>query len=110
MQSESDNDTRCVERRVGFTESGDHAVSPALGWAEIDKEHLVVLVIDDVRQFGAEADKIRRGELALEDGVLQMVAEAAHEPEDFAQALVIADVVANEIGIAHRFSLRLFAW
>jgi hypothetical protein len=39
-----------------------------------------------------------------------MVAEAAHEPEDFAQALVIADVVANEIGIAHRFSLRLFAW
>jgi hypothetical protein len=39
---------------------------------------------------------------ALEDGILQVVAVAAHGFEDLAEAFVFADVVTDEIGLPHR--------
>ena len=45
--------------------------------------------------------QIDRRELALEDRVLQMVAEIAHGLEDFAQPLIVADIVADEKSISH---------
>jgi hypothetical protein len=58
-------------------------------------------VVDDRRQCGPASRKVGGGQLALEDGKLQMVAEPAHRLEDFAQALVIADVVADQVGESH---------
>jgi hypothetical protein len=63
-------------------------------------------VVDDRRQFSPASRKVRRGQLALEDGELQMVAVPAHGLEDLAQALVIADVVADQVTGAHNLSHR----
>ena len=62
------------------------------------------IVVDDAGEFGAAADEVAGRELALEDGVLKMVAVAAHGFEDFAKALVVRDVVTDEIGLAQRIS------
>jgi hypothetical protein len=42
----------------------------------VDEENLIFVVVDDEGQFGAAADEVARGELAFEDGVLQVVAVA----------------------------------
>lgn len=97
----SDNDARRVEGRIGFSDRGDDAVTPAFGWTEVDEKDLILLMVDDAGQGGTAAGKVGRGKLALENGELQMVAEAAHELEDFAEAPVVADVVADEMGGAH---------
>ena len=72
----------------------------------MDEQNLVFGVLDDAGEFGAAADEVGRGELAFEDGVLEMVAETAHESEDFAEAAVVGDVVTDEIGLAHVGYLR----
>ena len=71
---------------------------------EIHEQHLVLGMVDDRRQFRPAPRQVGRGKLALEDGVLQMVAVPAHGLEDFAQALVVADVVADQVGRAHSYS------
>jgi hypothetical protein len=58
-------------------------------------------MVDYFAEGVAAADEIGRGKLALEDGILEMVTEIAHGLVDGAQALVVADVVTDEIGIAH---------
>jgi hypothetical protein len=72
----------------------------------MNEQNLIFVVVDDAGKFGAAANDIACRELALEDGVLKMVAEAAHGLEDFAEALFIADVVTNEVGGAHRAMVR----
>jgi hypothetical protein len=67
----------------------------------MNEQNLIFVVVDDAGKFGAAANNIACRELALEDGVLKMVAEATHEFEDFAQAAVVGDVVADEVGLAH---------
>ena len=48
------------------------------------------------------AHEIRRGELALEHRVLQMISESAHRLVDLREAMRVADVVGDEEGISHR--------
>ncbi len=57
--------------------------------------------MDDLRKLGAEPDEIHARELAFEDGILEMIAEAAEDLENFAQAPVVADVVRDKIRISH---------
>ena len=90
-----------ADRRIGLPERGNHAFAAALGRAEVDEQHLVFVVLDDLRERVAATSQVNRGELALEDRVLQMVAEVAHGFVDLAEALVIADVVADEESVAH---------
>ena len=57
--------------------------------------------MDDGGEFDAEVGEIEVGKLALEDGVLEMVAIAAHDLEDLAETFVVRDVVGHEVGGAH---------
>lgn len=57
--------------------------------------------MNDLAQLGAAARQIHRRELALEDGILEVIAKVTHRLKDLAQALFVADVVADEIGLAH---------
>ena len=67
----------------------------------MDKQNLIVAVMDDSREFGAAPDQVAGRELALENRVLKVIAETAHSFENFAQALFIGNVVANKIGLSH---------
>jgi hypothetical protein len=104
---ELDNDASGVEASVGAAESSDDAVAAALGGAQIYEEDLVLVVMDDAAELDAEVDEIRGGELTLEDGVLEVVAVAAHDFEDLAEAFVVGDVVGDEVGGAHGGWFRL---
>lgn len=73
----------------------------------MDEQNLILVVIDDAGKFGAAPNQIARSELALEYGVLQMIAVPAHGLEDFAQTLVVGDVVTNQIGLSHSGHIRL---
>ena len=84
-----------------MAESGDDAVATAVGGAEVDEEDLVFVVIDELGEQGAAADEVRGGELAFEDGELEMVSEGAHGFEDLAKTLVVGYVVTDQIGLTH---------
>ena len=97
----SDDVTGGVDGGVGAAEGGDDAVAAAFGGAEVDEEDLVLGVVDDLGEFAFEAGEVGAGELALEDGELEVVAPGAHDFEDAAEAFVVGDVVADEVGGAH---------
>jgi hypothetical protein len=58
-------------------------------------------VVDDFGKCRAKAYQIGVAQLALEHGILQVIAPPAHLLKDLPEALIIADVVADKIGIAH---------
>ena len=72
----------------------------------MDEEDLVIAMVNDGGQCGAEADEIGFGQLAFKDGVLQVVAPAAHGLKDFAEALIVTDVVADEVGGTHSQTVK----
>jgi hypothetical protein len=78
----------------------------------MDEEDLVVLMVDDRAEFGAHAGAVGGSELALEDGVLEVVTPGAHGFEDEAEALVVRDVVADQVGLAHmvNYDAPLSTW
>ena len=80
----------------------DHAVPAPLGRSQVDEQHLVFPMMDDRRQIRPAARQVGRRQLALEDRELQVVAIPAHGLKHLAQALVVADVVTNQIGSSHK--------
>src|SRR5690606_12628148 len=62
---------------------------------------LVLLVIDDLAERVPAPGDVDRRKLTFEDRVLQVVAEVPHGFKDLAKALVVANVVADEVGITH---------
>ena len=97
----SNDKTRRVDGCIRQTERRYDAVAAPFGGSEMDEQNLIFVVVDDAGKFGAAPNQVARGELALEYGVLQMVAVPAHRLEDFAQPLVVGDVVTNQIGLPH---------
>ena len=100
-QSRSNDNARCADWRVRFADRIDHSFAPALGGTQVDKQHLVFVVLDDLGKRMPAFGKIDRIKLTLENRVLQMIAEVPHGFEDFAKPPVIADVVGDEIGVSH---------
>jgi hypothetical protein len=97
----SDNVAGSVEFRIGFSEGADGAFGAGFAGAEGDEENLVFAVVDEFLEFGFHADAFDRGEVALEDGKLQVIAEIFAGFENAAQAFRIRDVVGDDIGRAH---------
>jgi hypothetical protein len=97
----SNDKTRRVDGCIRQTERRYDSVTAPFGGSEMDEQNLILVVVDDASKFGATPNQVARGELALEYGVLQMIAVPAHGLEDFAQTLVVADVVTNQIGLPH---------
>lgn len=88
---------------VGLAEGGDGAFGTAFGGAEGDEEHLVFALVDEGAEFVFEAEAFVRGEVALEDGELEVIAPIEAGFVDAAEAAWVADVVANDVGGAHGF-------
>lgn len=106
----SDDEAGGVEVGVGLAEGGDDAVATAFGGAEMDEENLVFVVVDEVGEEGAATDEVGGGELAFEDGELEVVSEGAHGFEDLAEALVVGDVVTDQVGLAHLWVILADFW
>jgi hypothetical protein len=72
-------------------------VAPTFGWAQVNEQHLVFIMVNDSRERHPASNQIARRELAFEYGVLQMVAIATHGLKDLAKALVVRNVVTDQI-------------
>src|SRR5438445_675007 len=92
-------------RRSG--DSSSAAGSSSLDRAEIDEQHLILVVVDENAQLMAAPCEIGRIELTLENRVLQVIAKPAHRLVDLRQPALVADVVADEEGVPHIISYRL---
>lgn len=97
----SHNDARRIHCRVRLAQRRDDAVPAPFRRPEIHEQHLVLHVVDNFRQFGAAPRQFHRRELAFEYGVLQMVAKPAHRLINLAQALVITNVVTDQVRDTH---------
>src|SRR5208337_928014 len=84
-----------------LSQRGDHALAAPLRRSQVNEEHLVVAMVNQLPQRMPAFRKINRRELALEDRVLQVVAKITHGLEDLPQPLVVADVVADEVSVTH---------
>lgn len=100
---------RGVNGSVRQPDGRNDAVAASFARAEIDKEDLILSVVDQIAHRLFAFGQIGGRELALEDGVLQMVAEIAHGLKDFAKAHLIANVIADEIGVPHGKTLSSVA-
>src|SRR5947199_9010572 len=61
-------------------------------------------MVDDCGKLGLAARQVHVRQLALKDGVLQVVAKITHGVVDGAQSLLVADVVTDQIGGAHSYN------
>ena len=89
------HDARRVDGRVRFSQSRDHPVAASLRRTEIDEQHLVFSMVDDLCQLPSAPRQVAARQLALEDRILEMVAEPAHGLKDSVEAIVVADVAAD---------------
>src|SRR5439155_13687156 len=96
FRSAVDDDAGAVDWRVRLPQRRDDPIAPALRRAQVDEQHLVLTVIDDRRQQVPAAGQIRSRQLALEHGVLQMIAKPAHRLVDLGETFVLTDVVGDE--------------
>ncbi len=98
----SDYNTGSLYVAIGLTQCGNHAVPAPLCGSQIDKQHLILLMMDDGAELSPKPHQIGGRELAFENRILQVVAVSAHGLEDLPQSLVVGDVVADEKGFTHR--------
>ena len=86
---------RRVDARVRFAPGRNHPVAASLRRTAIDEPHLFF------SQLPSAPRQVAARQLALEDRILEMIAEPAHGLKDSAEALVVGDVVADQIGGSH---------
>jgi hypothetical protein len=74
MVDDLNDQTGTIDGDIGLSEGFDDTFTSACGWTQVDKQDLVMSVIDDLRQFLFTADQIGIIQLAFEHGVLQVIA------------------------------------
>ena len=73
----------------------------ALRRSQIDNEHLIFALIDDLRQGPFHSYQIDVREVTLKDGKLEMRPKAFHRLENAPQTFRIADVVGDQVVTTH---------
>ncbi len=101
MRIPLNNDARRVHHRVGLSKGCDDTIAAGAGRSKIDKQHLILVVIDDLRQFRLQFHQIAPRQMTFEYGQLKMIAPAAHVFENIPEPFGIANVVTNDICTAH---------
>jgi hypothetical protein len=76
---------------------------PAVDGAEIDHQHLIGPVVDQLVKRGDELDASSIAEVAAEHGVLEVIAVAAEQPVDLRASAIVRDVVGDEVTVPHGY-------
>ena len=85
----------------GLAEDGGGGAGSRFVFAEVDDDDLVLALVHLLFEFGLQADSVDRFEDAEEDRVLPRLAVALADFVNVTQSLRIADVVADEVAVAH---------
>jgi hypothetical protein len=101
----SDHQASSVDGRISLAERSDYPFAATFRGPQVDEQHLIFVVLNDFAQGMTATGNIDGVELALEDRVLQVVAEISHRFEDAPQSLRVANIVSYQVGISHEKSL-----
>jgi hypothetical protein len=71
------------------------------GRAEGEKQHLILIVLQDARELLDELCPFLIGQLAPEHRILHVIAISSHQREHRSQALVFADIIGHNIKKPH---------
>ena len=86
---------------VGFADGQGRRGVVAFGGAQGKDQDLVFPVVNKRIQVGNHLGTFFVGELALEDGVLQVLAISVHFFKNAPKAFVVGDIVCHEIDVSH---------
>src|SRR5262249_24967203 len=79
----------------------DATCGSAVDGTEVYHEDLIFLVLDQGVKHGDHRDPLAIGKIAAEDGILDVVAAAAQRLEDAVATIVVADVIGDDVSVAH---------
>jgi hypothetical protein len=96
-----DDDASSIEMGVGKSDGIDDTFAATIAGSKIDEEDLIDIVMDDLSEFLCEDCFFRVGQLAFEDAQLEVIAPVSHGSEYFTEPFWVADIVGNDVGIAH---------
>lgn len=72
-----------------------------MGWPQVYKQDLVFRVMDDGADFRFQSGFLGRAQVALKNGVLQVVSKVLAGFERQTQTLVIRHVITDQVGVSH---------
>src|SRR5690606_38877815 len=96
---------------IPFSQALQNIDDRILRIAQVEHDDLVGPRVDQIGQLGAEAGPFPRVEIAEEDAELHVVAAAGERVEHAVAALVVADVVGDQVvSSSHQRVTRLSYW
>jgi len=96
-----DDDAGGIEMGVGQSDGIDHTFASSVAGSKIDEENLVDIVMDNLSKFLCEDCFFGIGQLTFEDAELEVIPPVSHGSEHFTEPFWFADIVGNDVGIAH---------
>jgi hypothetical protein len=96
-----DDDAGGIEMGVGKSDGIDHTFASSVAGSKIDEENLVDIVMDNLSEFLCEDCFFGIGQLAFEDAELEVIPPISHGSKHFTEPFWVADIVGNDVGIAH---------
>src|SRR6266545_7928216 len=97
----SSYETGSIEFGVGQTQGSDYPVASTLRRSQRDKEHLILVVVDNITKLLFQLNLFRRIQVALEHRKLKVLAKIVAGLEHPTQPFVVGDVVTNEKSRSH---------
>ena len=79
----------------------DDPFASSVAWPKVDEEDLVDIMVNDLAKFVGEDRFFGIGQLAFENAQLEVIPRVSHGSKDFAESFWIADIVGDDVGIAH---------
>jgi hypothetical protein len=101
-KKESNDETGRIYLGERLSDRFDHTVSASRRRAEVNEQDLVMSGVDDFFELLFQPEHVDRIELALEDGVLDVVAPIAHGFKYLAKPFVVTNIVGDQVNVAHQ--------
>ena len=98
---ELDDHAGRIEVGVRKPDRVDDPFAASVAWPKVDEEDLVDIMVNDLAKFVGEDCFFGIGQLAFENAQLEVIPRVSHGSKDFAESFWIADIVGDDVGIAH---------
>lgn len=82
---------------IGASEDFKITVERVVRGAQVEQQDLILTVMDDVGDTGAERGEFEGSEVAEKNAVLRVIAFALKQVEQLGPAFVVGDVVGDEV-------------
>jgi hypothetical protein len=98
---ELDDHAGRIEVGVRKPDRVDDPFASSVAWPKVDEEDLVDIMVNELAKFVGEDCFFGIGQLAFENAQLEVIPRVSHGSKDFAESFWIADIVGDDVGIAH---------